>query len=347
MHELATRPRTVHVLGAGIAGASAARAFAARGCEVFVVAPAGIADGASGVPAAAVRPRLWRPSAHAVPDAEILADAFRWTTRWLRDDAGLQLRECGVLVCAVDAADAARLRAQAQNPKTADIVRWCTADEASEHAGIALPLGAAWVPSGGYIDLGELSRILLDDPRVTVQRQAPSAPPDLTVDARARVPGGELVRGQALAVRLGAAAPRTVLCTNGYLCPPSPEGLTWLGSTYDRHDVATDERPWDDQRIRDLFDGIPALAGALRDAPTLRRFVAVRAATPQRIARVGFTAPGRAVSLGHGSRGAVTAPWAGELLAAAAFGEPLPASPDQWLRMQRRVRNDGLPPRGE
>ena len=72
---LSNPPSSVHVWGAGIAGAAAAHAFAARGCEVCVVAPNGVADGASGIPAAAVRPRLWRPSGHSVPDAEILADA--------------------------------------------------------------------------------------------------------------------------------------------------------------------------------------------------------------------------------------------------------------------------------
>lgn len=324
------------MLGAGIAGASAACAFAARGCEVTVVAPNGVADGASGVPAAAVRPRLWRPSAHSVPDAEILADAFRWTARWLAATAGARFRACGVLLCAVDADDEVKLRARAQNPETADVARWCDVDEASERAGAALPFGAAWVSSGGCVDLPGLVRDLLGGARIEVVDRADGAF-DLTVDARARIPGGELVRGQALAVDLGAAAPRAVLCTNGYLCPPAEDGLSWLGSTYDRHDAATDERPEDDARVRERFNSLTGIARALRAAPTARRFVAVRASTPQRLARVGFSAPGCAVSLAHGSRGAVTAPWAAQLLAAAAFDEPLPAKPAHWSRLQSRV----------
>ena len=108
MDAFATRPRRVRVLGAGIAGAAAARAFADRGCEVTVVAPQGVADGASGIPAAAVRPRLWRHSAHAVPDAEIVADAFRWTAGWLAARAPARFRACGVLLCAVDPDDEAQ-----------------------------------------------------------------------------------------------------------------------------------------------------------------------------------------------------------------------------------------------
>jgi glycine/D-amino acid oxidase-like deaminating enzyme len=38
-------------------------------------------------------------------------------------------------------------------------------------------------------------------------------------------------------------------------------------------------------------------------------------------------------SLAHGSRGAVTAPWAAELLVRAACGEPLPLSIDYWQRL--------------
>lgn len=330
-------PRSVRVLGAGIAGAAAARAFARRGCEVTVVAPGGVADGASAVPAAAVRPRLWRGTGQAVPDAEIVGDAFRWTSRWLREIETHHFRPCGVLLCAVDADDEVQVRRRALNPATADVVQWCEASEASDHAGVALPFGAAWVPSGGCVDLGGLVRELLESGRVQVCRQPDATTPDLVVDARARVPGGEIVRGQALGVALGDAAARTVVCTNGYMCPPGDDGLTWLGSTYDRNDDATDERPSDDHRVRRRFDGLPALADALRDAPTVRRFVAVRASTPHRIAQVGFASPGRAMTLGHGSRGAVTGPWAGELLAAAAFGETLPATPAQWARLQARA----------
>jgi len=338
----AARPRHVHILGAGIAGASAARAFAARGCSVTVIAPSGIADGASGIPAAAVRPRLWRPSAQAAPDAEILADAFRWTSCWLGANAPTRYRRCGVLICAVDPEDAIKVRAQAENPATADVAQWCAADAASKRAGIQLPFGAAWIPSGGCVDLRGLVHDLLSGENIEVRREPLDQRPDLTIDARARVANGEVVRGQAIGVKLSTSTPQTVLCTNGYLCPPGPDGLAWLGSTYDRHDDQTDERPEDDARILSRFDGLPALANALRRAPTTRRFVGVRASTPQRLARVGFAAADHAVSVGHGSRGAVTGPWAGELLAAAAFGETLPIASRHWSRLQSRAR-----PRGE
>lgn len=336
----ASAPKTVHVLGAGIAGTAAARAFAERGCTVTVVAPNGVADGASGIPAAAVRPRLWRPGPHAVPDAEIVAEAFRWTSRWLREATPQHFRACGVLLCAVDEDDERKVRERAENPRTADLVQWCPRDAASEHAGVPLPFGAAWIPTGGVVALDGAAHHLLDDPRIEVVPTAPTATADLVVHASARIPDGEIVRGQAIAVRAREPAPRTVVCTTGYLCPPSADGLTWLGSTYDRHDDRIDERPDDDARVFGKFDALPSVAAALRGAATERRFVGVRATTAQRVARIGLPEPGQGVSLAHGSRGAVTGPWAGELLAAAAFGEAIPTTPAHWSRLQARAATD-------
>lgn len=330
-------PQHVLVRGAGIAGASAARAFAARGCRVTVHAPDGIADGASGIPAAAVRPRLWRPSRHSVPDAEIVAEAFRWTSRWLPQNAPASFRGCGVLLCAVDADDEARVRARAENPRTADLAHWCPRERASEQAGIALPFGAAWIPTGGVVDLGGAVHELLAHQAIEVLAEPPTTAVDLEVDATARIADGELVRGQAIAIPAPAAAPRAVLCTTGYLCPPDREGRVWLGSTYDRRDDAGDERPDDDARVLQKFDALPAVAAALRDLPTVGRFVGVRATTAQRVARIGMPSPDRAVTLAHGSRGAVTGPWAGELLAAAAFGEAMPITPSHWSRLHERA----------
>ncbi|MCK5944276.1 MAG: tRNA (5-methylaminomethyl-2-thiouridine)(34)-methyltransferase MnmD [Planctomycetes bacterium] len=329
-------PTLVHVRGAGIAGAAAAHAFARRGCRVTVIAPNGVADGASGIPAAAVRPRLWRASANTVPDAEIVADAFRWTSDWLQRRAEPSFRRCGVLLCATDDDDVHQVRARAQNPATADIAQWCERAEASSLAGVALPFGAAWIPTGGVVDLGRLTRDLLCDPRIEV-RAHEAGTPDLVVDATARIADGELVRGQAIAVPLSARAPRAVLCTNGYLCPPDDDGLAWLGSTYDRDDQHLDPREADDERVRARFAGLPSVAAALAAAPTARRFVGVRAATPQRVPRVGLPSPGRAVTLAHGSRGAVTGPWAAEVLAAACFDEPMPLRASHWSRLQERA----------
>lgn len=342
-----TAPRRVVVHGAGIAGAAAARAFERRGCEVLVNDPNGVATGASGVPAAVVRPRLWLPGP--APDAELVAHAFRHAIDWLPRHTPHAFRRTGVLLLATDAADEASLRRRADNPATCDLAVWCDRDAASERAGVPLPFGAAWVARGGHCDLSAATRELLAGiPLASAPDDAQTDPDTLRVLATAAAPDPLLAlretrptRGQAIAVRWPADAPQpnVVLCTSGYLCPPGDaHERTWLGSTYDRDDASTEARAADDARVRAKFDDVPLLREVLAGAEVLARFCAVRSTTPNRMPLVGFVGDdGRlATSLAHGSRGAVTAPFAAELLAAAALAEPLPIPADLWRRLQPR-----------
>src|SRR5207253_580887 len=71
-------PGRVAVIGAGIAGASLARAFAAQGIAVRVFDSGGPGAGASGNPAALVTPRL---DAGLGPPARLFAQAFARAVR--------------------------------------------------------------------------------------------------------------------------------------------------------------------------------------------------------------------------------------------------------------------------
>jgi tRNA 5-methylaminomethyl-2-thiouridine biosynthesis bifunctional protein len=73
LRNLAEPAHKIAVLGAGIAGASAARALAQRGADVTVFDPAGPASGASGNPLALVMPRL---DAGDTVQARLLVDAY-------------------------------------------------------------------------------------------------------------------------------------------------------------------------------------------------------------------------------------------------------------------------------
>ncbi|MEM9669863.1 MAG: tRNA (5-methylaminomethyl-2-thiouridine)(34)-methyltransferase MnmD [Pseudomonadota bacterium] len=68
-----SRPKKVAVIGAGIAGASLARAFARRGAHVTVFDKAGPGRGASGNPLALLMPRL---DISDTPQARVLIDAY-------------------------------------------------------------------------------------------------------------------------------------------------------------------------------------------------------------------------------------------------------------------------------
>ncbi|MGK0205062.1 MAG: tRNA 5-methylaminomethyl-2-thiouridine biosynthesis bifunctional protein [Planctomycetota bacterium] len=338
-------PQHVHVLGAGIAGATAAHAFAERGARVTVIDPHGIASAASGIQAAIVRPRLWI-AGNRVPDAEMLAQAFRYTVDWLTNTAADRFRACGALLCATDASDAERLQKRATNAATADLASWLTAEQASERGGTRIPYGAAWIPSAGTCDLAGLAHDLLQHPNIEVRSDAPEASADLTVLATGNTQHDSAldlrtqpIRGQAIAVRWPPtnSPPRTVLCTSGYLAPPSSDGITWIGSTFDRDDIGRDLRVSDDARIRGHFAALPDLADTLTHSDAVVRFAAVRNATNDRLPMIGTLVHPSEIptvaSLAHGSRGAVTAPWAASLLAGAAFAEPLPLSSDYWQRL--------------
>lgn len=326
-------PQRVHVLGAGIAGATIANAFARRGVPVTVVDPNGIAAGASGISAAIVRPRLWKAGTR-TPDAEMLAQAFRFTSQWLAGNE--HFRQCGAMICAADEDEAARLQQRTANPATIDLATWYSATEATAIAGSGVPHGGAWVAAAGTCDLMQLSAQLLRHDNIEVRTQRPSDAAALTVLATGTAPGRatQPVRGQAIAVAWPdrATRPNTALCTAGYLSPPTTDGVTWLGSTFDRNDDGSDQRSSDDLLIRAHFAALPELAEQLRKLPTTRRFAAVRNTTGNRLPMIGC-ADSNTASLAHGSRGAVTAPWAADLLVRHAFGEPLPLSMDYWQRL--------------
>jgi tRNA 5-methylaminomethyl-2-thiouridine biosynthesis bifunctional protein len=333
-------PRHVQVFGAGIAGATAASAFAKRGATVTVTDPRGVASGASGIRAAIVRPRLWR-SANRTPDAEMLAQAFRYTSGWLRGNR--RFRQCGALLCATDQQDAERIEQQAVNPATSDLTSWLTASEASQRAGLGVPHGAAWIPTAGTCDLAGLTRDLLEHPGITVNTEPSAEQIDLTIWATANTSSNDQVqrvRGQAIAVQWpdSHTPPKTVLCTSGYLSPPRADGVTWLGSTFDRGDDGRDHRPSDDSRILEHFAALPELAHVLANTATTDRFAGVRNASANRLPMIGLGSrdlEGPALSsVAHGSRGAVTAPWAADILARLALGEPIPLSLDYWQRLR-------------
>lgn len=329
----------VIVRGAGIAGATVARAFAGRGAHVSVVAPDGIASGASGIPAAIVRPRLW--IAGSVPDAEIVAHAFRFTSKWLEAIPDAPFQRCGALICATDERDEERLQRRAANPTTRDIAAWIDAQAASARTGMPLPHGAAWIPTAGVCNLGKLAQLLLHHDNIETRPDEPTATSKLQIAATAGAPGStQSVRGQAIAMQWPQGLPpmTTNLCTSGYLTPPTATGSTWLGSTYDRDDDNLQARPEDDERIRAHLRPLGEVADRIAGSPALERFVGLRQATKDRMPLIGPVVateghPPTLATLGHGSRGAATAPWAASLLLAAAHREPLAIAPSLWRRL--------------
>src|SRR5262249_55520735 len=145
--ENAGAPRRVAVLGAGIAGASTARALARREVETIVLdaAPA-LGAGASGNPAGLVMPRLDREG----PLREVFLAAYLEAVRAYEALGGEVFEACGVEQRA-DARNAAALADLLNDPPLPK-------DWLSE-----LPNGAALHVRGGVVRPMEVLRAFLKD----------------------------------------------------------------------------------------------------------------------------------------------------------------------------------------
>jgi tRNA 5-methylaminomethyl-2-thiouridine biosynthesis bifunctional protein len=333
-------PADIVVLGAGIAGAALARAFAAQGRTVEVIEAEGPGAGASGFDAALVTPRL------DVGDADLAAGFAQ------------ALGRAGQLYDAIDGAVLARGVLQLpgrdrdidRHAKVADQPIWpdghmsvLSIPEVSEHLGEAVDTPgllmadarvvrpsavlSAWLPSGiARATVARIGReaegwILYDADGAVLRRTAclilaggagtAALRPDLALQP---------VRGQ-VEVASGVAAPPAV-AWGGYAIPTG-EGLLF-GATHDRDDTGTEVRAGDTRRnCAALADRFPGLAERAGQGP-FRSRAATRATTPDRLPCAGQLDEGLYVLGGLGSRGFCLAPLLAEHIAALCLDRPSP-----------------------
>ncbi len=333
-------PPRVAVIGAGIAGASAARALRMLGCEPLLIEAGHPGAGASGNPAALVTPRL---DAGLGPVAELAAQAFGHAVRLYEAQPHAVIAR-GVLQLAAGERDTDRFaRVAASDLFEPGALTPLAADQASERVGetvpAALDLAAALVVEPA-VALAAWSGSVL---RATVARLEPrgGAWALLDTDGRlvAEVEAVILAAGQASAelrpdlplkpVRGQASWAEGVEGTpaaawGGYAL--STRDGVLFGATHDRDQSATEVRLADHVRnLESLGQALPALAARLAQAPLQGR-AGVRATTPDRLPLAGplAGAPGLYVLSGFGSRGFSLAPLLAEHVAALALGAPSP-----------------------
>ena len=206
--------RTAIVIGAGLAGASAARALARQGLQVTVLEAADTpAAAASGNPAG-----LFHGVVHAHDGAH---------AQWLRaaalraEQVYRPLVEAGLVPGAVNgllrgagSASPATLRAtiaaQALPPSYAQAL---SREDASEAAGIPLASPAWFFPGGGWLQPGALVRIWLDEAGVTLRCGAPVArlAPSQGERWQAWAPDGRCLAEADIAIVAAAAATEALL----------------------------------------------------------------------------------------------------------------------------------------
>ncbi|BBJ22805.1 bifunctional tRNA (5-methylaminomethyl-2-thiouridine)(34)-methyltransferase MnmD/FAD-dependent 5-carboxymethylaminomethyl-2-thiouridine(34) oxidoreductase MnmC [Candidatus Nitrotoga sp. AM1P] len=353
------------VIGGGVAGCAVASALAMRGVSVTLIESAPeLAAAASGNPRGILHIRLSAGidslqrflvasygHALALLDEKLPID-------------GIVRAECGELQLAFSAREAKRIDRLAALDWPSHILRRVDAAEASRLAGIELAHGGLWFPAGGWLVPSQMCAALAASPAI-VQRTGCHVESLAPVESGWRVVGKDErqqpwfdeaqvvvvctgyqvksfaplshisltpVRGQ---ITLLPATPhsenlRTIVSANGYLAPSSGE-LHVLGATHDFNDEAVDLRASDHlENLSTLAEISPALTKLMNidslDVERLNGRASVRASVPGAMPLVGELLPGLYTSLGHGTRGLITAGLSGELIAAMACRQlsPLP-----------------------
>jgi len=305
--------RRIIIIGAGIAGATAAWALAERGHAVRVLeaAPAPGAGG-SGNPAAILYPKL---VSAALTPTHLQSLAYLLALDKLRDP---RLRACfeqtGVLWL-----DQRKQKADIgpDHPWWDRQVRRVSAQEASVLAGVSLPMSALWLPEAGILRPRALLDALLAHPGITLEtgtrvldaqpRDTPDGPgwhvltsrgerlAEVLVLAQAGA-AGMLDAGRDLPLRpvrgqvssLPAALPlRTTLCYGGYLTP-ALDGRHCLGATFQPGQDDTATRP-EDQAANHaaLAELLPALAADLPPPAAWQARASLRWQTPDYLPLIG------------------------------------------------------------
>jgi tRNA 5-methylaminomethyl-2-thiouridine biosynthesis bifunctional protein len=333
--------RRIAVIGAGIAGASAAHALKKRGHEVIVIeAGAAPAQGASGNHAGVFRPL---PALDDSRLARLLRAGFLLGRRQFSALPEARLGWTGALHIARDVQhEATQRRIVAEHTLPAEFCRFVERDEASALAGWPVELGGWWFPQAGWINPPSLVRALLEDIEVrTHQRIETLGNIDADeivlangIDAPALVPNLKLPirvgRGLVSHVPEAATPPFNIVATRLGYVTPAVDGIRCAGATMDSGD--RDPAPRLADHVENLYrlDMLLPGFGKSLDPATLDGRVSFRPMSPDRLPLVGPLAANERLWIidGFGARGLVFASVCAELLASQMSGEPLPLEAD-------------------
>lgn len=362
----------IAVIGAGIAGASAARACAAAGLKATVFEAVEPGTGGSGFPVGLVTPRL---DAGDLTLATLAAQAvrramalYRMTPnaichQGVRQRPGRQTRadrferiaaqpvwaEGEMVLLGPDAATAVADQLHADDGRTAGApgaaLNMALAGAIHPRAVLSAWLADTEIVQARVADLtahADEGWTLCDD------EARPLGHFDHIILASAdgcrhlRVKGQPLdlplgvVAGQADWVDHGAPAVTVPTAWGGYAVPFGASGLLF-GATHERgveHPQVSREATT--HNLAQLGSQFPGIAAQLNDRDDLKSRVAVRAVTPDRLPLAGQMAgsPGLHLLTGFGSRGLAWAPLLAEHVVASVLGQPSPLTRAQAKSLQ-------------
>jgi tRNA 5-methylaminomethyl-2-thiouridine biosynthesis bifunctional protein len=350
--------RKIAIIGAGIAGASAAHALHRRGHEVIVFEAASApAQGASGNLAGVFRPLPSRDDSRL---SRLLRAGFLLGRQQYGSLPGVRCGWTGVLHVARDAKhEDTQRRIVAEQALPPDFCRFVEREEATALAGWPVEMGGWWFPRAGWLNPPSLVRALLAGIEVRYGQRIDSLDAidadDIVlangIGASALVPDFKLPiragRGLVSHIPASATPPFDIVATRLGYVTPAIEGLRCAGATMMPDDLDPNPRLADHiENLQRLDMALPGYGKAL-DPANLDGRVSFRPMSPDRLPIVGplSASKGQWIIDGFGARGLVFAPICAELLASQIAGEPLPLeadlaaalSPTRFGRSRRRA----------
>jgi tRNA 5-methylaminomethyl-2-thiouridine biosynthesis bifunctional protein len=289
--EQAMPPKSVAVIGAGIAGCSSAYALAMRGIKVTLIERhERIAMEASGNPQAMLYPRLTGDDSA----SQFALTGYLYTLDLL-NKLQLQAKDfhaCGMLQLGFNDREIARLEKVQSWSDASQHVQLLNQTQASQKAGIALLHPALYFANAGWINPAALCAALIAHPNITVKtatnihkifknkdvfeiyagelclekadavilanaNQAENVGVDLHFKTQS-------VRGQLSLVRASeiSSALRTIVCSDGYLSP-AEQGLHSLGASFSSDQSLAIDQYDHLANLNKLNSYSPALHGSL------------------------------------------------------------------------------------
>ena len=316
-------PREVHILGAGIAGATVARQLAEAAVDVQLWDPNGPGFGASRISASLLHGRLLGDQ---TADADFRVNAFHYSNNFLK--AYSSFKQCGVLqINGSNMSTDKMLRIKKAYPYSDDWLQLLDRKEIEEVSGVKVESkNALWFPDGGTVDLPRLCQELLNHPNIHLNLRQPE------LDSRAvkviatgahslsEYPRNHLetyrIEGQIDFVKT-KVTPFSPIVGDGYLVPVE-NNLCAIGATYE---------------YQELSPNVATKQNLLRNFPiqllsSIRYERGARCVSSDRVPVIGEFSNNCWISNAHGSLGTSSAPLAASIISSNLLGWIPPISRD-------------------
>lgn len=345
-------PSEVQIIGAGIAGASAARHLAEAGVSVKVFDRAAIAAGASAIPATVMHGRLL---GNQEPEGLLRAHAYLYARAYCASFDNYHpsdaLHCTSVLQVPSETYPLERLQTVAEQYSTGG--NWLSladADTASTIAGLTVDTPVLHFHDAWIVQTPLLCRKLLDHPNIQFSVGQLAAWPDTPCiaacgTASQSLPGAEYLEVAEVAGQIdvftldGARTPQAALVGNGYVAPM--QDTLAAGASYEY-------QPWPEREATATnTEHLHRLTGLGRESVSWQgQYRGARSVSSDRLPivgalydRSGAAIADRYVSCGHGSMGTVMSHAAAVQLTAAILGDFLPLAGAERLLSPLRFRS--------